>query len=306
MIEIYKRTIKNEPLKKLEEYKKDSWINVTDPTKEEIEEIIKKFNLDKDKVVDGLDINETPRIEFEPEGIYIFLRIPTKKISDQATSSFLIVVTKNDFITISRNNLEIFKLISSEKITFYTNQPARNLMKLLYLISREFDISVRRIYKEIKQERKNLNNLTNKDLIELVYTEDILNDYNYSFRPLVDIYEKVLKIKSLKFSEKDKEFIENLIIDLNQTMNINLLTLKTISNMRNYYSTSVSSRLNDIITVLTVFTIFLTIPTLLASIYGMNVELPFQHNNNVLFMLLGVLIFLWVIFLGVIKFKKII
>ncbi len=306
MIEIYKRTSKNESFKKIDKYQKNSWINVVNPEKEEIDEIIKKFNLDKDKFVDGLDINESPRIESESEGIYVFLRIPTKKISDQETSSFLIIITKNNFITISRNNLEIFEKVKTGKMVFYTDQHARNIMKFLYLISRDFDISVRRIYKEIKKERKNLKNLKNQDLIDLVRTEDILNDYNYSFHPLVDIYKKIVKIRSLKFSEEDKDFIEDLIVDLNQTMNINLLTLKTITNMRKYYSTSVSNRLNDIITVLTVFTIFLTIPTLISSIYGMNVALPFQHSPYVLFILLGVLIFLWAIFLGVIKWKKII
>jgi magnesium transporter len=306
MIEIYKRLSKNESLKKIDKYEKNTWINIVDPTKEEIEEITEKFKLEKEKFIDGLDINEAPRIESESEGIYIFLRIPTRKITDQSTSSFLAIATKNNLITVSRNNLEIFKLITSEKILFLTNQNARNIMKFLYLISREFDISVRKIYKEIKKDRRNLNKLTKKDLIDLVQTEDILNDYNYSFRPLVDIYKKIIKIKSLKFTEKDKEFIEDLIIDLDQTMNINLLTLKTITNMRDYFSTSVSNRLNDIITVLTVFTIFLTIPTLISSIYGMNVNLPFQHSPYVLFILLGILIFLWAVFLGVIKWRKII
>lgn len=301
MIEIYKRFSKNKPLEKVDNYDSGTWIRVVDPSKEEIEKLIEDLKLDKDKVVDGLDINETPRIEKEPEGIYIFLRIPTHKISDQSTSSFLIVVTKDHFITISRNNLEIFNMISSGKITFYTNQSARNLMKILYLVSREFDRFVRRIYKEVKTDRKKITRLTNKDLLDLVNSEDLLNDFNYSFGPLIGIYERVIKFKSLKFSAKDKDFIEDLVIDLNQTSNINFLTLKTISNMRSYYSTTLSSKMNDLIAILTFFTIFLTIPTLVASIYGMNVILPFQNHPSIMLILLGIVVGFCGLFLIYIK-----
>lgn len=306
MIEVYKRISKAKELEKVNEISKNSWIRVIDPSSEEIQELVDKFKLSKELIIDGLDVNETPRLEKESEGIYIFMRVPTKKILDQSTSSFLLILTKDNLITISKTSLEVFNSISSGKISFYTNRNERNIIKILYLISREFDVSVRRIYKEVRAEKRHLDNLTNKDLKALVQYEDLLNDYNYSFRPLVDLYEKVLKLNSLKFSEKDRDFVEDLITDMNQTANLNSLTLKTISNMRNYFSVTVSSRLNDIITVLTVFTIFLSIPTLIASIYGMNIKLPLQESKYILPVLISLLFILWAVFLGAIKWKKII
>jgi len=118
--------------------------------------VIETLDVERDLFIDGLDINETPRIENEGGKVYIFIRTPTKTIGDQSTSSFLIVIAKDYFITISRTSLEIFEQVKTGKMTLLPNHSSRNLMKILYLVSREFDNSVRRIYKEIKSDRKNI------------------------------------------------------------------------------------------------------------------------------------------------------
>lgn len=123
---------------------------------------------------------------------------------------------------------------------------------------------------------------------------------------MINIYEKILKNKKIKFREKDAEFIEDLIIDMNQTANTNILVLKTISNMRGYYSMAVSNRLNDIITLLTIFTIFLTIPTMISGIYGMNIILPYQENPQIFWILGAIVLGIWGIFFYYVKKKNLI
>lgn len=154
MIEVYKKILKNKSLEKINSFEKDSWIKVIDPSQEEIEKLTKELNLEKEHFIDGLDVNETPRIEQENNGLYIFLRYPTKTISGQATSTLLTIITPKHFITISKTKPEFFDSIISGKIPFYTNQPSRNLMKILFLITRFYENSVRAMYKEVKQERK--------------------------------------------------------------------------------------------------------------------------------------------------------
>ena len=163
---------------------------------------------------------------------------------------------------------------------------------------------MRRTLKEVKRDRRNIRKLREKDIFDLVLQEDFLNDYLSSFSPLIDMYKKILKIRSLKFKEDEKEFIEDLVIDLDQTFNTCKTSLKTITNMRDYYSTTLTNNLNRTITVLTVFTIFLTIPTVLSSIYGMNISLPFQNNPLIFLLLSGITILIWIIaFIGFKKWK---
>lgn len=197
--------------------------------------------------------------------------------------------------------MEIFERLVSSKY-FFTNKNSRSVLQSLFYVFRAFNLSVRKILKEVKREKRNLLKLSEKDILDLVLQEDILNDYLSSFTPLIDMYSKILKIKGLKFKVDEKEFIEDLVIDLNQTFNTCKAALKTISNMRDYYSTTMTNNLNRVITILTVFTIFLTIPTVISSIYGMNIALPLQNMPGIFLLLIGITILIWLIaFIG---FKK--
>lgn len=301
MIEYYKKV--NSELKKLNELTKSSWVKVVNPEEEEVQFLIDNFGLDKDSLLDGLDQNEVPRVEDEGKLVYIYLRVPTSVVQNESTSSFLVVLSKGNIITVSRYDLEILEKLGSSKL-FNTNNKERSLLQLLFYVFRAYSINVRRILKEVKSDRRNIRKLREKDILDLVLQEDILNDYLSSFSPLIDMYNKILKIRSLKFKEDERDFIEDLVVDLDQTFNTCKTSLKTISNMRDYYSTTLTNNLNRVITVLTVFTIFLTIPTLISSIYGMNIPLPMQDSPSIFLLLTGITILIWlIVFVGFKKWK---
>ncbi len=302
MIEYYKKH-GSFGLKKNNGLSKSSWVKVINPTENEVKFLLEKFKLDKDSLLDGLDQNEVPRVEEDGKLVYIYLRIPTSKLENESTSSFLVILSQDNIITISRYDLEIFEKISNSKL-FDTTNKERSLLQLLFYVFRAYSLNVRRILKEVKSDRRNIRKLREKDIFDLVLQEDILNDYLSSFSPLIDMYNRILKIRSLKFKEEEKEFIEDLVVDLNQTFNTCKTSLKTITNMRDYYSTTLTNNLNRVITVLTVFTIFLTIPTVISSIYGMNIQLPQQNNQFIFLLLAGITILIWIIaFIGFKKWK---
>jgi len=302
MIEYFTKK-KSGKLEKISKLAPNSWVKVVDPNEEEIKFLIGKFGLDKDSLLDGLDQNEVPRVEDENSLAYIYLRVPTSKVENESTSSFLIIITKNNFITVSMYDLEIFEKLASSKY-FLTDKRERSLLQLLFYVFRAYSLNVRRIIKEVKKDRRNIRKLREKDIFDLVLQEDILNDYLSGFSPLIDMYNRILKTRSLKFKEDEKEFIEDLVVDLNQTFNTCRTSLKTITNMRDYYSTTLTNNLNRIITVLTVFTIFLTIPTLISSIYGMNISLPLQNNPSIFLLLVGITVLIWIIvFFGFKRYK---
>ena len=306
MIDYYKKGLRDLSLRKLEKFEFGSWVHVTNPTKKEIDFLTDKFKLNKDDLADGLDIYENPRIEQEGENIYIFIRVPTERIEQETTSAFLIILADDTLITVSKFPLAIFDKIIESNINFITIQKSKFLLKLLSIVSRMYEVSVRNILKEVKASRRQLSRFDNKDIMNLVLNEDKLNDYLSSFSPLIDMYNRILKIKFIKFYKQDKELIEDLIIDLNQTLKTCEFSLKSISNMRDYYSTTLSSNINTIITILTVFTVFLTIPTVISSIYGMNVPLPLQHFQGFFWLFLFLVLLIWGILFLVLRRKKIV
>jgi len=288
------------------EYFINSWIKVVEPNELEINELVERFKLAKDNVIDGLDIHETPRIEEDGGNVYVYLRVPTSKIEGETTSSFLIILTKRNIITISKFELEIFDKIINSKRAINTGNRIHSIMKFLSFVNLFYAVSVRKIVKEVKKDRKKLLGLSDRDIRDLVLKEDILNDYLSSFSPLIGMHRGLLKIKTFKLLKNDREFIEDLVIDLEQTLLSCKNALKSISNMRDYYTTALSVNLNKVITLLTIFTILLTIPTVISGIYGMNVVLPLQGNANVFWILLSIIVGIWVVLFFIFKKMRII
>jgi len=304
MIEYFEKT-KEGRMKKIPSCKNGCWINATDPSSEEIKFLTEKFDLNEENLHDGLDIHEIPRTESDEKNIYIYLSTPTEKISQEHISSFLIVYTQKHLITTSKYPLEIFeKLSESKSKNFKDISGPTQILYLLYLISKSFETSVRRIVKEIKENKSDLSKLNNEDIAKLIQNEDKLNSYITPFETMIDNYYKILRHSSLHFKEEDREYLEDLITDLSQTLGLCKYNLQSISNMRTYYSTNLSNNLNKTVTALTIFTIFLAIPTVISSIYGMNITLPFQDNPNLFFYLGGLVLFIWlVLFVGLKRYK---
>jgi Mg2+ and Co2+ transporter CorA len=299
MIRYYKNI--NEELKEIKNFSKDCWVKVIDPNEKEIDFLINNFKLERDLVVDGLDIYELPRVEEENKKSYIYLNSPTSKIPNESSSSFLTIVSKMYFITICKSDLEIFERLFNSRSKILLIDKEKTFLHILSFISITYSSQIRNILKNVKKDRRNIKNLKEKDITSLVIEEDRLNDYLSGFNLLLQVYSAFLRSKTLAFDKEEREFIGDLKVDLNQTFISCKSTLKMISNIRDYYQTAVSNRLNRFVGILTIFTVFLTIPTVLSGIYGMNIPLPLQNTTGVFWILTGIILLIWVILFYLLK-----
>lgn len=305
MIDYYFKENSKSTLIRIPEFKKGCWIHVSNPSKDEINFLTKKFKISEANLIDGLDIHENPRFEIEDKKTYIYLTAPTNKIQHEHDSSFLVVSAKDYFMTISKYSLEVFEKILAPRNKFTKFDNSTNMMKILFFLSRLFETSVHKILKNTKANKADLSRLRNKDIERLIHDEDKLNNYIASMGSTISTYGKILRDPFLKFLRKDEVILEDLIIDLNETLNLCKQTLKTISNMRTYYSTKLSNDLNNTVKILTLATIFISIPTLISSIYGMNINLPMQNSGSIMYILLALAIGICGIFTIFLRRKKV-
>jgi magnesium transporter len=110
-----------------------------------------------------------------------------------------------------------------------------------------------------------------------------LNDYLDALIPTNTALEKLLGGKLVPLYEDDLDLVEDLSIDLEQLGARCKSLLRTITNVRDSYRAVMDTRLNETIRILTVITLALTIPTMMAGLYGMNVDLPGDENSPVMF-----------------------
>lgn len=304
MIEIYKKTLRDTELKKKETFDKGTWVLVTNPDDEEIETLTEELGLERGHILDALDIHESPRFESEKSGLYIFLRFPYTEAGMIHTMPVLFIITDDMIITVLKDQRLLFEDFLTEKALFYTTQRQKTALFMFLKISLLYRRHLQSINKELRSKRNRLEAITDKDIKRFVQWEEILNDFITSVVPASNIYRTILSGKYITFFKEDEDIIEDLLLSNDETIDICKTNVKTIVNIREAYSTVLANNLNRTVKFLTAITIILTLPTMIASIYGMNIELPFQHHPLAFPIVIGIIFLVAIIALLLFQKKK--
>jgi len=278
MITFYKRNLKDVSMQKLENYETFSWINIVDPLENDLQEFAKLHNLDFDLLVEGLDPNELPRIEIENKITYTFVKATSK---NKYLSTLLIVTGENFLITISKDSLSAIDKILENKYKIITTQIMKSYLEILWIINEEMEKKVLFMVKAVQKKKPSTILLKEEDIEFLLETEDFMNNLSTTYNYTSHLYSRLMK--NLKFKKAELEMLEDLIVESEQGYNLSKASLKTISNIRNYYSIVNANKLNRTIRVLTIFTVLMSVPASIGAIYGMNVKIPLENNEFVFY-----------------------
>ena len=293
-------------LKPLTEFEKGCWVNINSPSHEELNDIRQKLNVPLNFLTDPLDIDEMARIEIEDEHILMVLRIPYYDKDDPdvpyITIPMGIIFSDRYVITVCAKDITNFwDFFNGRPKTFYTESKNRFLLQIFlksaltflkYLkeIDKRTDVIERELHKSMK----------NEELVQLLNLEKSLVFFATSLRSNELVMERLDRFKAMKMTEDDKDILEDVIIENKQAIEMANIYSNILSGMMDAFASVISNNLNVVVKLLTSVTIILMIPTLIASIYGMNVKLPFQDSGHAflitiiistIFSSIGVLIF---------------
>ena len=288
MINYYFRTVKDETIKELGEPRTGVWVHVVDPNEEEMAKLVELFKLDEDIVKDATDFYEVPRMEKSDGVTYYFTRYPyNDQQQGNATAPILIVLGETFVMTIALRDVPQFrKFISGERPVF-TTQKAKFFIQIMSIFTRSFDRELRRFQKAVNKDRIRLRSIGPNDIERLVGYETKLNGMIDALIPTNIWLQKVTNASGqIQMYSEDVEMMEDLVIANGQVVNSARSVLTTIQNIRGAIEAIMTSRLNNALRILTVLTILLTVPLVVASLYGMNVDLPLQKNPHAFFFIL--------------------
>jgi magnesium transporter len=305
MIKIYKNSLQEKRLKQSKDYSQNSWISVVSPTGEEITEIRKRLNILSETIQDCLDEFELPRIKVENNNLIVILRAATLVDGVYKTTPLTIIVNDKYITTITLEKLNVVLDLEKQLIEIYTTQKSNFLINISLGVINYYQSYINAINKEVQTQRKKLRKIHKNDIYRLVEMEENLNNFISALVPNINVIKRILTYNYINLYQKDKELIQDLLADGEQVLDICKTDLKTINNVREGYTTVLSIRLNQIIQVLTYLTVFFTIPMVIASIYGMNIELPYSNSPQAFMLLTGVTLGIMAIALSAfIWFKK--
>ena len=279
MINIYTTDV-NKKLKELKILQKECWIDLINPSIEEIKEISSKTNTDLDLLTKLLDDEELPRIEFGDNATLIV--VDTPYVSDtnykhKYNTDPLGIIINNDgyFITISPKEQMLFDDFKNNKVReFDVKKRTKFVIQILLKTASAYQKELKAINEYINEKEKMLHKSTNsKKLIELLNVEKTLVYFSTSLKANDVVLEKLAKGNVLTMYEEDTDLLEDAMIENKQAIEMANIYREILTSMTDTYATIISNNLNVIMKFLAGITIVFSIPTMVASFIGMNVPL---------------------------------
>lgn len=281
MIKYFYKNLRAKQVSEVESYKPGSWVYVEAPTHEETQFLLKRFKLDDGHLEDALDPNEMPRLEKEGDLTYLFIRFAyTDSKGELATAPLLFVVGADLLITIAPRGLPQLQRFIDGKVDFTTTQRTRLLLTILDQIVDRYEVLINRIGRQINAIRSRLkgHKINNQDFVDFVVIEDELNEFLSALEPTTAILRRMLLGKHVQLFEEDQDLVEDLLLNNGQSIEACRAHVKSITSIREAYSTIASNNLNHTMKLLTAATVLITLPNVIFGMYGMNIDLPFQNE----------------------------
>ena len=287
LLKIYNTDIETNEFKEIDEFKKGSWINLVNPSENEIKKVCENIKIQEDFIRDALDYEEKARIDNEEDDdtILFVVDVPIIEKNDDneiySTVPLGMIVVRDDFfLTVSLRKNKVIESFEKSKIkNFQTYKKTRFIFQILYLNSSYYLNYLKQINKETEIAEYVLkNSMRNKELLKMLSLEKSLVYFTTSLKSNELVMEKTLRGKIVKLYEEDEEILEDAIIENRQAIEMAQIYSNILNGTMDAYASIISNNLNGVMKYLTSVTIILAVPTMVSSFCGMNVNLPFQNS----------------------------
>lgn len=265
----------NGNLNAISEWQPNCWIQVTCPTEQDQQELQERFQIPDYFLSDIADTDERARYEYDDGWMLIILRIPyVKEVRSRTpyTTVPLGIIHKRD-VTITVCNFETNMMID---FVSYQQKRGEGFTDYVDMIFRLFLSSAVWYLKRLKQinaliekSKKNLDKeVNNESLIGLSRLQDSLTYFVTSIRGNENLLAK-LKFK-LQVDELDADLIEDVNIEMSQARETTSIYSDILESTMDTYSSIINNNMNTVMRTLTSVSIIMMLPTLVSSLFGMN------------------------------------
>lgn len=287
MISFYKKEGKD--LIQLEKPEFGCWVNISSPFKEnEQEDLAAEYKIPLDFITDSLDIDERSRYEKEDDVKLVLLNTPIRNVNGTENQAFYIthpigiISTPDHIITVSsQDNMVLSKFIEGKVKNWTTKDDRGFVLRIFELTVLDYLSCLKKLnLKRNAIETELYDSSRNKELKQLLAIEKSLVYFvnSLSANELLKMKLKRADFLGIRNDEEKSDLFEDIIIDNGQALEMANVYTNILNGTMEAYASIISNNLNVVIQRLTLITIILMVPTLVASLYGMNVPLPFKNS----------------------------
>jgi len=260
-----------------------TWIHADQPTPVELGQLERSFGFPADFFRHALDVDELARLDRAEDGAWLaVIRVPWVEPADPQlplrAAPLACLMRPGMVVTVASRPSDVIDRAVARR-DLETGQPHRLFLQLVHSAAdaflahlREIEHAVDRLEDEIQS------SLRNRELLGLLRNQKSLVHFTTALRSDLLMLERLERDPRLPLAPEDHELLEDVVVELRQAIEVTSISEDILSQMMDAFATLISNNLNVVMKVLTSLTILLAIPSLVASFYGMNVGLPFQHH----------------------------
>jgi len=267
---------------------KGSWINLVNPDPDDLALINMMTQIPTEVLKTALDMEERSHVEIEEDYIFVVINIPAiRGIDTYDTVPLGIFITPDFFITICLEESEVlYPFINNQIATFFTFKKTRFLFQIMHRTATLFLRYLQQINHRTDDIEVHLRHTTkNKDFFQLLELQKSMTYFSSALRTNGTVMDRILRIRRhdevrhlLKMYEEDEDLLEDVIIENKQAIEMVEMYSNILMNMMNAFTSIISNNLNMVMKLLASVTIILAVPTVIFSLWGANVEVPFAGD----------------------------
>lgn len=278
---------KGQKLVEVESICEGAWVHMENPSDEEVLSICEELNIEEDFVRAALDDEERARIEIDGDNLLVVMDIPIATLEKDGTYFYStvpmgVIITDDVMITVCTKNTGLIRDFINQRVkNFHTNKKARFTLQIMYTSASKFLQYLRDIDKITTALEMQIHDSTkNSLLVHMMKIEKSLVYFSTALRSNEAVFERLMRVKLMKQYPEDSEILEDVIIENKQAMEMCIIYREILQGLMDAIGSIISNNLNNRMKLLTGITIILALPTFISSLWGMNVQVPFQNNPN--------------------------
>jgi magnesium transporter len=269
----------------IDEWAPNCWVNVECPNEDDFNFLKEKLKVPESFLNDIADTDERPRNDTEDDWLLTILRIPitTEEEGTPFTTVPIGIITNNDIIiSVCYYNSELLPdfIQHTRRKGLVVRNKLDLILRLIYSSAVWFLKYLKQINNDVTDAEKALEqSIRNEDLLQLMKLQRTLVYFNTSIRG----NEVMITRLNTIFQDTDlidKDLAEDAIIELKQAMNTVNIYSDILTGTMDAFASIINNNVNTIMKRMTSFSIILMLPTLIASFYGMNVNISVSHYAN--------------------------
>lgn len=278
-----------------------SWVELMDPTPEELGQAARLAGLDEGLLHHALDLHERPRIEVDDEATLLVIRAPHLEKGGEgprySTVPVGIALTPAAIVVVCGLRTEALAAILHKTRTRSGAAGAGacvcGIIKEVALLFMHHLKDISAGIQEVEQDLAG--SLSNADLKTLLNLQKSVTYFHAALKTNDFIIDRILRRGlsagsriRLAFTEDEADVLDDALTDTRQGIYMSKIFTEVLNSITNVYTSIISNSVNQIMKLFTSLTVLLMIPTLITSMYGMNIALPFQ-DHPLAFALVGLM-----------------